>query len=90
MNVWEVEFYSDIIDQAIAIADDYDEKFIWKCQKIIELMKYLKCSHNKRFVKDALILVLALCEDDHIDSTKSKSAESDSFSKHEKKNLIFF
>ncbi|MFX1392313.1 MAG: hypothetical protein ACFFAH_01950 [Promethearchaeota archaeon] len=85
---WEVEFYSNIMEQALAVLDNNDEKFIWKCRKIIELMNFLKYSYNKLLVKNALILILSLFENHYIGLVTSKPKNLDYFSKQEKKILI--
>jgi len=85
---WEVEFYSNIMEQALAVLDDKDEKFIWKCRKIIELMNFLKHSYNKLLVKNALIIILSLFEDYCIDLITSNRDDLDALSKLEKKIFI--
>ena len=88
---WEAEFYSDIMNQAFAVLNDDDDKFIWKCHKIIELMNFLKESADEFFklvVKNALILLLSIFEDFYIDLVVSKSVELDAISKQEKEILI--
>lgn len=85
---WEVEFYSNIMEQALAVLDTNDEKFIWKCRKIIELMNFLRHSYKKIVVKNALILILTLFEHYGIDLISSKSEDLDAFSKQEKNILI--
>ena len=84
---WEVEFYSNIMEQALAVLDTNDEKFIWKCRKIIELMNFLRHSYKKIVVKNALILILSLLEDYCIDLISSKSEDLDTISKQEKNIL---
>ncbi|MFX0187793.1 MAG: hypothetical protein ACFE8A_08660 [Candidatus Hodarchaeota archaeon] len=69
---WEVEFYSNIMEQALAVLDKDDKKFIWKCRKIIELMNFLRQSYKKIVVKNALILILSLFEDYRIDAISKK------------------
>ena len=85
---WEAEFYSNIIEQALAVLEKDDENFIWKCRKIIELMNFLRHSYKKIVVKNALILILTLFEHYGIDLISSKSEDLDAFSKQEKNILI--
>lgn len=88
---WETEFYSDIIDQAFTVLNDGDDKFIWKCNKIIELMNFLKESTNEFFnlvAKNAIILLLSIFEDFNIDLGLTKSVDLDAISEQEKEILI--
>ncbi len=88
---WEAEFYSDIMDQAFDVLNKGDEKFIWKCHKIVELMNFLKESADDFFklvVKNAIILLFSIFEDFYIDLVVSKSVDLDTISKQEKEILI--
>ena len=88
---WEVIFYSEIMEQAFDILNDNNNRFIWECHKIIELMNILKESEKENFkliIKNALILLLSIFEDFYIDSLDSKSAEFDDISNQEKEILI--
>ena len=88
---WEAKLYSDIMEQAFYVLNDYDDRFIWRCHIIIDLMDLLKESVNesiKLVIKNALILLLSIFEDFYIDSLDSKSAEFDEISNHEKEILI--
>ncbi len=88
---WETKLYSDIMEQAFDVLNDYNDRFIWKCHIIIDLMDILKESVNesiKLVITNALILLLSIFEDFYIDSLDSKSVEFDEISNIEKDLLI--
>ena len=88
---WEARLYSDIMEQAFYVLNDYDDRFIWKCHIIIDLMDILKESVKesiKLVIKNALILLLSIFEDYYIDLLDSKSVEFDEISNQEKDILI--
>ena len=88
---WEVIFYSEIMEQAFDILNDNNNRFIWECHKIIELMNILKESEKENFkliIKNALILLLSIFEDVYKASVDLKSVELDEPSKQEKEILI--
>ena len=88
---WEAKLYSDIMEQAFDVLNDYNDRFIWKCHIIIDLMDILKESVNesiKLVITNALILLLSIFEDFYIDSLDSKSVEFDEISNIEKDLLI--
>jgi hypothetical protein len=59
----ELDLYLNIIDYSQKEQITKEEIEIWKDKSIIELMKYLKRTHNRNFVTNALILILSLFED---------------------------
>ena len=88
---WEANFYSEIMDHAFDVLNDGNDRFIWKCHKIIELMNILKESANEYFkivIKNALILLLSIFEDFYVASVDLKSVDLDEISKQEKEILI--
>ena len=88
---WEAKLYSDIMEQSFYVLNDYDDRFIWKCHIIIDLMDILEESVNesiKLVIKNALILLLSIFEDFYIDLFDSKSAEFEEISNQEKEILI--
>ena len=88
---WEVIFYSEIMEQAFNILNDNNNRFIWECHKIIELMNILKESEKENYklaIKNALILLLSIFEDVYNASVNLKNVELDEFSKQEKDILI--
>ena len=59
----ELDLYLNIIDYSQKEQITKEEIEIWKDKSIIELMKYLKRTHNRNFVTNALIIILSLFED---------------------------
>jgi hypothetical protein len=85
---WEVEFYSNIMEQALAVLDKDDKKFIWKCRKIIELMDILNESYDKKIIRNMLIFILSLIDNYKTDFLSSRGVELKRLSETERKILI--
>lgn len=59
----ELEYYLGILERnEKEFLKDYNEfeKFKFMCNKFIELMDYLKATYDKQFVKNALLTLLAI------------------------------
>jgi hypothetical protein len=82
---WEVEFYSNIMEQALAVLDKDDKKFIWKCRKIIELMDIF---NDKKIIRNMLIFILSLIDNYKTDFLSSRGVELKRLSETERKILI--
>ncbi|MFW9936803.1 MAG: hypothetical protein ACFFD5_04095 [Candidatus Thorarchaeota archaeon] len=56
----ELDYYLKIVEFFQSNNVDQDAIEIWKNESFIELMKVLKRTKNKEFVKNALILIISL------------------------------
>ena len=83
----EMKCYSRIINSFLNNESDYNQRELAKNQSIVKLIKSSKCRNNKNFVKNALILVLSLYNDEPADLYCSYGNDIDSCSIEEKKAL---
>ncbi len=60
---FELDLYLKIIEYFQKEKETREEIEIWKNKSFIELMKCLKRTENRIFVRNALILILSLFED---------------------------
>lgn len=84
----ELDFYLKIIDYFQKEKVDKEKTEIWKNQSIIELMKYLKRTHNRTLVTNALILILSLFEDIPPDIYNNRGVNLKRISERDKRFLI--
>ena len=61
----EMKCNSRIINSFLNNKSDYKQKELAKNQSIVKLIKSSQCRNNKNFVKNALILVLSLYDDNN-------------------------
>ncbi|MFX1374374.1 MAG: hypothetical protein ACFFA0_01045 [Promethearchaeota archaeon] len=85
---FELEVYSQIIDYYQDESINRDKKEIWINKSIIELMKYLKRTRNRKLVTNALILILSLSEDIPPDIYNNRGVSFNRISKKDKSILI--
>ena len=84
----EMKCYSRIINSFLNNKYDANKRELAKNQSILKLIKTSKCKNNKNFVKNALILVLSLYnEDEPADLYCSYGNDIDSCSELEKEVL---
>ena len=84
----ELDLYLNIIDYSQKEQITKEEIEIWKDKSIIELMKYLKRTHNRNFVKNALILILSLFEDIPPDLYNNRGVKFNRIAEKDKDFLI--
>ncbi|MFX0008557.1 MAG: hypothetical protein ACFFAV_17740 [Candidatus Hermodarchaeota archaeon] len=84
----ELDLYLNIIDYSQKEQITKEEIEIWKDKSIIELMKYLKRTHNRNFVTNALILILSLFEDIPPDLYNNRGVNFNHITEKEKDFLI--
>jgi hypothetical protein len=60
----EMKCYSRIINSFLNNKFDYNQREFAKNQSIVKLIKSSNCRNNKNFVKNALLLVLSLYDED--------------------------
>ena len=83
----EMKCYSRIINSFMNNEFDYKQRELAKNQSIIKLIKSSNCRNNKNFVKNALILVLSLYDDEPADLYCSYGNDIDTCSELEKEVL---
>ncbi|MFW9826481.1 MAG: hypothetical protein ACFFEY_02555 [Candidatus Thorarchaeota archaeon] len=85
---FELDFYLQIIDLFQDEEINREKKRIWINKSIIELMKYLKRTRNRRLVANALILILSLFEDLPPDLYNNRGVNINRISQKDKEFLI--
>ncbi len=83
----EMKCYSRIINSFMNNKLDLNQREMAKNQSIVKLIKSSKCRDNKNFVKNALILVLSLYDEEPADLYCSYGNDIDSCSIEEKQAL---
>lgn len=83
----EMKCYSRIINSFMNNKYDFAQRELAKNQSIVKLIKTSKCKNNKNFVKNALILVLSLYDDEPADLYCSYGNDIDSCNELEKEVL---
>ena len=76
-----------IFNDFSTVLDDKDKTFIWKCEKIIELMDILKVTNNRNnrdLVRKILITILSLSEDYNSEFNLAKILDLESISEYER------
>ncbi|MFX1384510.1 MAG: hypothetical protein ACFFBP_18955 [Promethearchaeota archaeon] len=85
---FELDFYLQIIDFFQDEKINREKREIWINKSIIELMKYLKRTRNRRLVTNALILILSLFEDIPPDLYNNRGVNINRISQKDKHFLI--
>ena len=84
----EIDYYLQILDYFQKEKISREEIEIWKDHSIIKLMKYLKRSHNRVLVTNALILLLSLFENIPPDTYNNRGVDIDRISELDKRSII--
>lgn len=84
----ELECYLKIIDYFQNEKINREEIEIWKNKSIIEIMKYLKSTHNRTLVTNVLILLLSLFEDIPPDTYNNRGVNTNRMSQRDKRIMI--
>ncbi|MFX1311495.1 MAG: hypothetical protein ACFFHD_02640 [Promethearchaeota archaeon] len=84
----ELDCYLKIINFFQNEEINKDEKEIWKSQSLIELMKFLDYSHNKKFVANAIVLILSLFEDTTPDMYDNRGVDINQIPDKDRRSLI--
>jgi len=87
-NNEELDYFIEIIDFFQNRHMDRETTEIWKNKSIIELMKVLKLTNNKEFVRKALILLISLFNHIPPDSYNKKGVKAKLLNEVEKKSFI--
>ena len=89
MNDQELQCYSQIIDCFQNSKNDINKKKLNKNKSIIALIKKSKCRNDKRFVQNALLLVLSLYEKDlPADYFENRGCDAGECNDEQKEELI--
>ena len=84
----EIDYYLQIIDYFQKEKVNREEIEIWIDKSIIELMNYLKHTHNRTLVANALILILSLFENIPPDTYNNRGVNFNRISETDKKSII--
>ncbi|MFX1568496.1 MAG: hypothetical protein ACFFCV_09020 [Promethearchaeota archaeon] len=84
----ELDYYLQIIDYFQKEKVSKEEIEIWMDKSIIELMKYLKRTHNRSLVTNALILLLSFFENLPPDNYNNRGVEINRISELDKRSII--
>ena len=85
---YELDYYIGIIDFFQNQNTNRETTEIWKNKSLIELMKVLKRTRNKEFVKNAIILILSLFEEIPPDSYNNRGMKANSLSNSDKVSYV--
>jgi len=83
----EEDYYNKILD-FFQHNQDRESIELWRDKSLMELMKILKLTRNKQFVKNALILILALYNSNPIDYYNYSGTSVEFIDKKDKANMI--
>ena len=77
-----------IINDFSTVLDDKNKTFIWKCEKIIELMDNLKVTNNRDLVRKILPTILSLSEDYNSEFNMAKMLDLENILEYKREFLI--
>ena len=86
-NDYESEFYNEITFQILKFSNDRQKILHFICHKIIELMQILNNDKNKKFVQNALILIIALFNDYQPDFILKRGKDINELSNQEREKI---
>jgi hypothetical protein len=84
----EFDYYSNIIEFFQNPNVNKETVEIWKNKSLIELMRVLKRSGQKEFVKNAILVILSLFEENSPDIYTSRGTNVNSIGNGDKKSYI--
>ncbi len=85
---YELDYYLSILDFFKNHNTNRETAEIWKDKSFIELMKVLKRTSKKEFVKNAIILILSLIDQIPPDTNINKGIETNSLTKEDKLSYV--
>ena len=85
---YELDYYLSIIDFFQNQNEIKETTEIWKNKSFIELMKVLKRTSKKVFVKNAIILILSLFDEIPADTYNNKGFEVNSLTNGDKLSYV--
>ena len=84
----ELDYYSDIIEFSQNSNLNKETIELWKDNSFIELMKVLERTSRKEFVKNAILIILSLFEENPPDIYTSRGTNVNSLDNGEKKSYM--
>ncbi len=87
-NNYELDYYLNIIDFFQNQNTNRETAEIWKDKSFIELMKVLKLTRKKEFVKNAIILILSLIDQMPPDNYNKRGTKVNSLINGDKRSYI--
>jgi len=85
---YELDYYLSIIDFFQNQNKNKETTEIWKNKSYIELMKVLKRTRKKEFVKNAIILILSLFDEMPPDAYNNKGIKVNSLTNGDKLSYV--
>jgi hypothetical protein len=85
---YELDFYIKIIEFFQSNDVDRETTEIWKNKSLIELMKVLKRTKNKEFVKNAILLIISLFEHIPPDIYNNKGVNTEIMKEKDKESYL--
>ncbi len=85
---YELDYYLSIIDFFQNQDKNRETTEIWKNKSFIQLMKVLKRTRRKEFVKNAIILILSLFDELPPDSYNNKGIKVNSLESEDKISYV--
>ena len=85
---YELDYYLSIIDFFQNQNTNKETTEIWKNKSFIELMKVLKRTRKKEFVKNSIILILSLFDQIPPDTYNNKGIKVDSLTNGDKLSYV--
>jgi hypothetical protein len=85
---YELDYYLSIIDFFQNQDTNRETTEIWKNKSFIQLMKVLKRTRRKEFVKNAIILILSLFDELPPDSYNNKGIKVNSLESEDKLSYV--
>ena len=84
---YETKFYVSIFEEVSHNNENGEILLLMVCKKLIELMSFLEESEDKEFVKNALIVIIALLKDYIPDFPMKKGTDLEFIPKQEREAL---
>jgi len=85
---YELDYYLSIIDFFQKQDTNRETTEIWRNKSFIQLMKILKRTRNKEFVKNAIILLLSLFDETPPDIYNGRGIEVNSLTNSDKLSYV--
>ncbi len=85
---YELNYYLSIIEYFQNQDANRETTEIWKNKSFIQLMKVLKRTRNKEFVKNAIILILSLFDKTPPDFYSNRGIQANSLTNSEKLSYV--
>ena len=84
---FELDYYQNILDYFQNRRIDKKSTEIWKSKTYIKLMKILERTKNKEYVKNAILVILSLFEDNPPDIYNNQGINSNNISPQDRESF---